>query len=116
MIFTYMFCDLTVYVGNASRSSRPLTLGEWHEVRLSRTGRLAVLQIDGRLPDQVLAPGAFLQLSLPLNMFLGGVPSFHAVSPKVRVRTSYVGCIQKVSETFLVYPTRERLSIQNRWA
>ena len=77
-------------------------------MRLSRTGRLAVLQLDQQVPEQVLAPGAFLQLSLPLNMFLGGVPSFHAVSPKVRVRTSFVGCIQKVRD---VYTLRKMLHV-----
>uniref|UniRef100_A0A1B6E688 Laminin G domain-containing protein n=1 Tax=Clastoptera arizonana TaxID=38151 RepID=A0A1B6E688_9HEMI len=78
------------------RSNEPVTLGEWHELRLSRTGRLAVLQVDRRPPSQVLAPGAFTQLSLPLNLYIGGVPNFDMVSPKVRVRTSFVGCIQKV--------------------
>lgn len=63
---------------------------------MSRTGRLAVLQVDSRPPDEVVAPGAFLQLSLPLSLYLGGVPAFHAVSPKVRARGSFVGCIQKV--------------------
>lgn len=72
-------------------------MGEWHEVRLSRSGRLAVLQVDRHSPNQILAPGAFTQLSLPLNLYIGGVPNFDMVSPKVRVRTSFVGCIQKVS-------------------
>ncbi|XP_039277486.1 pikachurin-like [Nilaparvata lugens] len=78
------------------RSSEPVELGEWHELRLSRTGRLAVLQVDRHPPNQMVAPGAFAQLSLPLNLYIGGVPNFDMVSPKVRVRTSFVGCIQKV--------------------
>lgn len=68
----------------------------WHEVRVSRTGRQAVLQIDDRPSSQATAPGAFTQLSLPQNLYIGGVPNFEMVSPKVRVRTSFVGCIQKV--------------------
>ncbi|XP_075217484.1 pikachurin-like [Lycorma delicatula] len=78
------------------RSSEPVTMGDWHELRLSRSGRLAVLQVDRHPPNQILAPGAFTQLSLPLNLYIGGVPNFDMVSPKVRVRTSFVGCIQKV--------------------
>lgn len=76
-----------------------MTLGQWHELRVSRTGRLAVLQVDKRPPSQVLAPGAFTQLSLPLNLYIGGVPNFDMVSPKVKVRTSFIGCIQKVNVT-----------------
>ncbi|XP_054277202.1 pikachurin isoform X2 [Macrosteles quadrilineatus] len=78
------------------RSEEPVTLGQWHELRVSRTGRLAVLQVDKKPPTQILAPGAFTQLSLPLNLYIGGVPNFDMVSPKVKVRTSFVGCIQKV--------------------
>ncbi|KAJ9575876.1 hypothetical protein L9F63_007255, partial [Diploptera punctata] len=78
------------------RSSGPVTLGEWHELRLSRTGRLAILQVDDMPSTHAMAPGAFTQLSLPQNLYIGGVPNFDMVSPKVKVRTSFVGCIQKV--------------------
>ncbi|GLG97429.1 Protocadherin-like wing polarity protein stan, partial [Gryllus bimaculatus] len=78
------------------RSAKRAALGAWHELRLSRTGRLAVLQLDREPPAQALAPGAFTQLSLPQSLYIGGVPNFELVSPKVRVRSSFVGCIQKV--------------------
>lgn len=71
-------------------------MGEWHELRLSRTGRFAILQVDDQPPVHALAPGAFTQLSLPQNLYIGGVPNFEMVSPKIKVRTSFVGCIQKV--------------------
>jgi hypothetical protein len=66
------------------------------QVRVSRTGRLAILPVDNQLPSEVLSPGAFTQLSLPLNLYLGGVPNFGIVSPQVRVRTAFVGCVQMV--------------------
>lgn len=75
-------------------------MGQWHELRLSRTGRFAILQVDDQIPVHALAPGAFTQLSLPQNLYIGGVPNFDMVSPKVKVRTSFVGCIQKASERF----------------
>ncbi|CAH1394296.1 unnamed protein product [Nezara viridula] len=78
------------------RSSEPLSLGEWHEVTISRTGRLAVLQVDKNPSAQILSPGAFTQLYLPLNIYIGGIPNFDMVSPKVKVRTSFIGCIQKI--------------------
>ncbi|XP_024082468.1 pikachurin isoform X2 [Cimex lectularius] len=79
------------------RSPEPLSLGEWHEVMVSRTGRLAVLQIDKKPSTQILSPGAFTQLYLPLNLYIGGIPNFDMVSPKVKIRTSFVGCIQKIT-------------------
>ncbi|KAK3917428.1 Pikachurin [Frankliniella fusca] len=83
------------------RSARPVSLGEWHEVRVSRTGRLAVLQVDDEAGAEVVAPGAFLQLSLPLSLYLGGLPPAAAatapsVAPSLRDRPAFVGCIQKV--------------------
>lgn len=43
---------------------------------------------------ETTSPGAFTQLSLPQNLFLGGVVNFGTVSPHVKVRSSFVGCIQ----------------------
>lgn len=63
---------------------------------MSRTGRLAILSVDNQLSVEVLSPGAFTQLSLPQNLYLGGVPNFGIVSPKVKVRTAFIGCIQRV--------------------
>lgn len=77
-------------------SQHKVNLGEWHEVRVSRTGRLAILEVDNQIPVEVMSPGAFTQLSLPQNLYLGGVPNFGAVSPQVRVRSAFVGCVQKV--------------------
>lgn len=68
-----------------ARSVETVATGEWHTVRVSRTGRMAVLAVDGQETVEVTAPGAFTQLSLPLNLYLGGVPSFGAVARQVRV-------------------------------
>uniref|UniRef100_A0A6P7GAQ0 Pikachurin-like n=1 Tax=Diabrotica virgifera virgifera TaxID=50390 RepID=A0A6P7GAQ0_DIAVI len=65
-------------------------------LRISRTGRLAILSVDNQLPTEVLSPGAFTQLSLPQNLYLGGVPNFGIVSPHINAKTSFVGCIQQV--------------------
>ncbi|KAK9497576.1 hypothetical protein O3M35_004275 [Rhynocoris fuscipes] len=67
------------------RSSEPLSMGEWHEVRISRTGRLAVLEVDNGPSSQILSPGAFTQLYLPLSMYVGGVPNMEMVSPKITI-------------------------------
>lgn len=87
--------DLGTGVGIA-RTEHRVSLGEWHQIRVSRTGRLAILEVNNQIPVEVLSPGAFTQLSLPQNMYLGGVPNFGAVSPQVKVRKAFIGCIQKV--------------------
>lgn len=87
--------DLGTGVGVA-QSVHKLSLGEWHQIRVSRTGRLAILEVNSQMPVESMSPGAFTQLSLPQNLYLGGVPNFGAVSPQVKVRTAFVGCIQKV--------------------
>ncbi|XP_034177837.1 pikachurin [Osmia lignaria lignaria] len=78
------------------RSENPVRLGEWVEVRVSRTGRLASLEVEDDPPQEILAPGAFTQLSLPLNLYLGGAPSTDMYSPKMKTTVSFVGCIQTV--------------------
>ncbi|XP_076289136.1 pikachurin isoform X1 [Lasioglossum baleicum] len=78
------------------RSENPVRLGEWVEVRVSRTGRLASLEVEDDPPQEILAPGAFTQLSLPLNLYLGGAPSTDMYSPKMKTTASFVGCIQTV--------------------
>lgn len=75
---------------------------EWHQLVISRTGRLAVLQVDKKPTSQIMSPGAFTQLYLPLDLYVGGVPNFDMVSPKVKVKTSFIGCIQKVNRFFFV--------------
>ncbi|KAK9877461.1 hypothetical protein WA026_018570 [Henosepilachna vigintioctopunctata] len=74
-----------------------ITIGEWHKVHVSRTGRLAILFVDNQPHVETTSPGAFTQLSLPLNLYIGGVANFAAVSPSVRVRSSFVGCVQSAT-------------------
>ncbi|XP_014478844.1 PREDICTED: pikachurin [Dinoponera quadriceps] len=78
------------------RSENPVRLGEWVEVRVSRTGRLASLEVEDGPAQEILAPGAFTQLSLPLNLYLGGAPSSDMYSPKMKTTASFVGCIQTI--------------------
>ncbi|KAI4479291.1 hypothetical protein M0804_011076 [Polistes exclamans] len=78
------------------RSDNPIRLGEWLEMKVSRTGRLASLNVENDLIREILAPGAFTQLFLPLNLYLGGAPSPDLYSLKLKTTSSFVGCIQSV--------------------
>ncbi|XP_046387763.1 pikachurin-like [Ischnura elegans] len=113
LIFTFDLGTGSAHI----RSTNQITLGTWHEARVSRTGRLAILSIDGQPGNRAMTPGAFTQLSLgPKHpLYIGGVPTEHAelISPKVAQHhaelmfgtpessgsttiSSFVGCIQKV--------------------
>ncbi|XP_034937288.1 pikachurin [Chelonus insularis] len=78
------------------RSKLPILLDKWLEVRVSRTGRLASLEIENESMQEIMAPGAFTQLSLPMNLFLGGAPSFKTFTFKVNVTANFIGCIQTI--------------------
>lgn len=96
MMLHFQHCAPSRRIVSIFRSENPVRLGEWVEVRVSRTGRLASLQVENDPAQEILAPGAFTQLSLPLNLYLGGAPSPDMYSPKMKTTASFVGCIQTI--------------------
>ncbi|GFU18607.1 hypothetical protein NPIL_372691 [Nephila pilipes] len=78
------------------RSEEPLAVGVWHSVFISRTGRDGILEVDDQPKVEGISPGAFTQLSLPLNMYVGGVHDARDVARKASITESFTGCIQKV--------------------
>ena len=87
-------CDTLFY-----RSLRPVSMNEWHWVRVSRTGLQGVMEIDDQPPVEGLAQGAFTQLTLTQDLFIGGHYSFDETSSVANLSSSFYGCIQKVSFT-----------------
>nr|XP_054920270.1 pikachurin-like isoform X1 [Dermacentor andersoni] len=79
------------------RSPYPVALGEWHLVKASRTGRLGTLTLDRQPGVEAHSPGAFTQLSLPLNLYLGGVPDPKETAVGADVMQSFVGCVQRLT-------------------
>ena len=75
-------------------------MGDWHTVGVSRTGREATLTVDSQPSVTVLSSGAFTQLSLEQNLFLGGVPDYGILSVYLPISAAFNGCIQKVIKTF----------------
>ncbi|XP_015907469.1 pikachurin [Parasteatoda tepidariorum] len=78
------------------RSEEPLSVGEWHTAFISRTGRDGILEVDEQPKVEGTSPGAFTQLSLPLNMYIGGVHDARDVARKAFITESFTGCIQRV--------------------
>ncbi|KAL3218301.1 hypothetical protein MRX96_005957 [Rhipicephalus microplus] len=79
------------------RSPFSVALGEWHVVKASRTGRLGTLKIDGQPRVEAHSPGAFTQLSLPLNLYLGGVPDPKETAVGADIMQSFIGCVQRLT-------------------
>jgi hypothetical protein len=78
------------------RSSEPITLNDWHVARLTRNGRHGSLQVDRQLPVNGSSSGAFTQLTLTLDLFVGGHRNFDEVARNAEVDKSFTGCIQKL--------------------
>ncbi|XP_055847486.1 uncharacterized protein LOC129913052 isoform X2 [Episyrphus balteatus] len=78
------------------RSDYPITTGQWHTIKVSRTARLAVLKVD-ELPEvMTISSNGFWHLSLPHALYLGGVPHSDLLPTIIRHRGFFSGCIQKV--------------------
>ncbi|CAB1318347.1 unnamed protein product, partial [Coregonus sp. 'balchen'] len=84
------------------RSEEPLTMNEWHELRVSRTGREGILQVDNQIPTHSLSEGAFTQIRCSGPLFIGGVPE--RINPRTKINAGaallhhFTGSIQKVPQ------------------
>jgi len=78
------------------RSRQPISLHQWHVVRASRTGRDGYMQIDNQAAVEGLAKGAYTQLTLTLDLFIGGHRNFDEVAKNAQQSQAFKGCIQKV--------------------
>ncbi|KAG1699824.1 Pikachurin [Nymphon striatum] len=84
--------------GTASlRSKQKVEMNKWHTVFISRTARDGLLQVNNQEPVEGLSPGAFTQLSLPLNLHLGGLSDIQHITSHANIKASFTGCIQKVT-------------------
>ncbi|CAG2107760.1 unnamed protein product [Medioppia subpectinata] len=78
------------------RSRHPIAMNEWHTIVISRTGRQGILQVNDETPVTAHSYGAFSQMSLSLNLFVGGVPDFKDIQRNAFATNLFSGCIQSV--------------------
>ncbi|OXB60510.1 hypothetical protein ASZ78_009726 [Callipepla squamata] len=78
------------------RSEEPVSLGQWHELRVSRTAKNGILQVDKQKPVEGMAEGAFTQIKCSSEIFLGGVPSYDTVKKNSGILRPFTGSIQKI--------------------
>jgi len=68
---------------------------------LTRTGRQGSLQVDDQPVVTGQSRGTFTQLTLTLDLFVGGHRNFDEIAAMADVRESFRGCIQKVSAVYM---------------
>ncbi|XP_053304088.1 pikachurin [Spea bombifrons] len=78
------------------RSENPVSLGQWHELRVSRTAKNGILQVDDQNQVEGMAEGAFTQIKCNSDIYIGGVPNYDTVKKNSGVLKPFTGSIQKL--------------------
>ncbi|XP_019387528.1 PREDICTED: pikachurin [Crocodylus porosus] len=78
------------------RSEESVSLGQWHELRVSRTAKNGILQVDKQKPVEGMAEGAFTQIKCSSDIFIGGVPNYDYVKKNSGVLQPFSGSVQKI--------------------
>ncbi|XP_064212839.1 basement membrane-specific heparan sulfate proteoglycan core protein [Tribolium castaneum] len=76
-------------------ADRPVTLNEWHTIKIIRYRKKVTMFVDGTGPFIGNAEGKYIGLDLSEQLYLGGVPDFDEISPEVGVSNGFVGCISR---------------------
>ncbi|KAG1944011.1 pikachurin [Pimephales promelas] len=79
------------------RSEEAVTLGVWHELRVSRTAKNGILQVDNQRPVEGMAEGAFTQIKCSSPLYIGGVPNYDITKTSAGVLRPFSGTVQKIS-------------------
>ncbi|XP_017566224.1 pikachurin-like isoform X1 [Pygocentrus nattereri] len=80
----------------AIKSEEPISLFRWHEMRVSRTARRGILQLDSQKPVEGMTEGAFTQIRCSSPLYFGGVPNYDLTKDSALVQVPFTGSIQKV--------------------
>ncbi|KAM7416825.1 hypothetical protein PAMA_018745 [Pampus argenteus] len=81
--------------GAVIRSEEQISLDAWHELRVSRTAKSGILQVDSQRPQEAIAEGAFTQISCSSPLYIGGVPEYDKTKRTAGVIKPFTGTIQK---------------------
>ncbi|XP_072272714.1 pikachurin isoform X1 [Pyxicephalus adspersus] len=78
------------------RSEKPVSLGQWHELRVSRTAKNGLLQVDNQKQVEGMSEGGFTQIKCNPDIYIGGVPDYDTVKKNSGVLRPFSGSIQKL--------------------
>ncbi|KAF3851144.1 hypothetical protein F7725_012916 [Dissostichus mawsoni] len=82
--------------GATIRSDEQISLDKWHELRVSRTAKSGILQVDSQRPIEGIAEGAFTQINCSSPLYIGGVPEYDKTKRASGVIKPFTGIIQKL--------------------
>lgn len=79
------------------KSLEPITMGEWHTVKVNRVRKDGYIIVDNEEPVPFPANVRFQGLELEENLYLGGVPRAEDMAPhSSSPRSGYVGCVSRL--------------------
>ncbi|XP_043520278.1 basement membrane-specific heparan sulfate proteoglycan core protein isoform X8 [Frieseomelitta varia] len=78
------------------RAEKPVTLGEWHTIKLQRHRKEGTMLVDGEGPYKGIAAGRKQGLDVKSLLFVGGVPSDKIISKYAEINSGFVGCISRL--------------------
>ncbi|KAK9294716.1 hypothetical protein QLX08_010779 [Tetragonisca angustula] len=78
------------------RAEKPVTLGEWHTIKLQRHRKEGTMLVDGEGPYKGIAAGRKQGLDVKSLLFVGGVPSDKVISKYAEINSGFVGCISRL--------------------
>ncbi|CAG5923603.1 unnamed protein product [Menidia menidia] len=82
--------------GAVIRSQEQISLNSWHELRVSRTAKSGILQVDNQKSMEGIAEGAFTQINCSSPLYVGGVPEYDKTKKTAGVIRAFTGVIQKL--------------------
>ncbi|XP_077601111.1 pikachurin-like [Stigmatopora nigra] len=82
--------------GTILRSEEQVTMDSWHELRVSRTAKSGILQVDDQKAVEGFAEGGFTQINCSSALYIGGVPQYDKTKRTAGVLKPFTGTIQKL--------------------
>ncbi|XP_068168050.1 pikachurin isoform X2 [Antennarius striatus] len=82
--------------GATIRSEEQISLDTWHELKVSRTAKSGILQVDSQKPMEGITEGAFTQINCSSPLYIGGVPEYDKTKRTAGVKKPFTGLIQKL--------------------
>ncbi|XP_076481718.1 terribly reduced optic lobes isoform X15 [Bombus vancouverensis nearcticus] len=78
------------------RAEKPVTLGEWHTIKLQRHRKEGTMLVDGEGPYKGIADGRKQGLDMKSLLFVGGVHSGTIITKYAEINSGFVGCISRL--------------------
>ncbi|XP_014478060.1 PREDICTED: basement membrane-specific heparan sulfate proteoglycan core protein isoform X5 [Dinoponera quadriceps] len=78
------------------RADKPVTLSEWHTIKIQRNRKEGTMSVDGEGPYKVVAVGRRQGLDLKEPLYVGGVPSYNRINKEIEINSGFVGCISRL--------------------